>query len=97
MARLRSIHNQKLTGVRTSAHFQIVLIERGCCLTGHVNPIGPRACYDEGKRVAEALTYGYQRQDGVDVRVARIFNTFGPRMSSNEFVRLLPLISLSKV
>jgi len=44
---------------------------------GRVNPIGPRACYDEGKRVAEALTYSYARQDGVDVRVARIFNTFG--------------------
>ena len=42
---------------------------------GHVNPIGPRACYDEGKRVAETLTYGFHRQDGVDVRVARIFNT----------------------
>jgi nucleoside-diphosphate-sugar epimerase len=49
---------------------------------GHVNPIGPRACYDEGKRVAETLTYGFQRQDGVDVRVARIFNTYGPRSAS---------------
>ncbi|KZT13103.1 NAD(P)-binding protein [Laetiporus sulphureus 93-53] len=48
---------------------------------GHVNPIGPRACYDEGKRVAETLTYGYHRQEGVDVRVARIFNTYGPRMN----------------
>ncbi|KAF8204827.1 hypothetical protein BJ912DRAFT_939438 [Pholiota molesta] len=48
---------------------------------GHVNPIGPRACYDEGKRVAETLTYGFQRQDGVEVRVARIFNTYGPRMN----------------
>ncbi|KAG8936026.1 UDP-glucuronic acid decarboxylase 1 [Tulasnella sp. 419] len=48
---------------------------------GHVNPIGPRACYDEGKRVAETLTYGFHRQDGVDVRVIRIFNTFGPRMN----------------
>ncbi|GJJ07693.1 hypothetical protein Clacol_001898 [Clathrus columnatus] len=48
---------------------------------GHVNPIGPRACYDEGKRVAETLTYGFHRQDNVDVRVARIFNTFGPRMN----------------
>ncbi|KAG7096603.1 UDP-glucuronic acid decarboxylase 1 [Marasmius oreades] len=48
---------------------------------GHVNPIGPRACYDEGKRVAETLTYGFHRQDGVDVRVARIFNTYGPRMN----------------
>lgn len=44
---------------------------------GNVNPIGPRACYDEGKRVAETLTYGFQRQDGVEVRVARIFNTYG--------------------
>ncbi|GAA5829584.1 hypothetical protein JCM5353_006795 [Sporobolomyces roseus] len=51
---------------------------------GNVNPNGPRACYDEGKRVAEALTYGYARQDGVDVRVARIFNCFGPRMSIND-------------
>ncbi|KAG2013393.1 UDP-glucuronic acid decarboxylase 1, variant 2 [Coprinopsis cinerea AmutBmut pab1-1] len=48
---------------------------------GHVNPIGPRACYDEGKRVAETLTYGFHQQDGVDVRVARIFNTYGPRMN----------------
>jgi len=44
---------------------------------GHVNPIGIRACYDEGKRVAESLTYSYYRQNGVEVRVARIFNTFG--------------------
>ncbi|KAI0288276.1 NAD(P)-binding protein [Russula brevipes] len=48
---------------------------------GHVNPIGPRACYDEGKRVAETLTYGFQQQDHVNVRVARIFNTYGPRMN----------------
>ncbi|KAI8077820.1 uncharacterized protein BX664DRAFT_343565 [Halteromyces radiatus] len=48
---------------------------------GHVNPIGPRACYDEGKRIAETLTYSYMRQNDVDVRVARIFNTLGPRMS----------------
>ncbi|KAJ3089282.1 UDP-glucuronic acid decarboxylase 1, partial [Quaeritorhiza haematococci] len=51
---------------------------------GHVNPIGPRACYDEGKRVAETLTYAYAKQDKVDVRVARIFNTFGPRMNEND-------------
>ena len=48
---------------------------------GNVNPIGPRACYDEGKRVAETMMYAYQAQSGVDVRVARIFNTFGPRMN----------------
>ena len=47
---------------------------------GHVNPIGPRACYDEGKRCAETLFFDYHRQCAVDVRVVRIFNTYGPRM-----------------
>jgi dTDP-glucose 4,6-dehydratase len=47
---------------------------------GHVNPIGPRSCYDEAKRFAEALTMAYWRQHGVDVRIVRIFNTVGPRM-----------------
>lgn len=47
---------------------------------GHVNPIGPRACYDEGKRVAETLCFDYHRQNNVDIRVIRIFNTYGPRM-----------------
>jgi UDP-glucuronate decarboxylase len=47
---------------------------------GNVNQIGPRACYDEGKRVAETLMMDYHRQDGVDIRIARIFNTYGPRM-----------------
>ncbi|KND03705.1 uncharacterized protein SPPG_01170 [Spizellomyces punctatus DAOM BR117] len=51
---------------------------------GHVNPIGPRACYDEGKRVAETLTFAYAKQEKLDVRVARIFNTFGPRMNEND-------------
>mmetsp|Transcript_10572 Transcript_10572/g.34911 ORF Transcript_10572/g.34911 Transcript_10572/m.34911 type:complete len:334 (+) Transcript_10572:611-1612(+) len=51
---------------------------------GNVNPIGPRACYDEGKRVAETMMYSYQRQVGVEVRVARIFNTFGRRMHPND-------------
>ena len=47
---------------------------------GNVNPIGVRSCYDEGKRVAETLFFDYQRMDGVDIRVVRIFNTYGPRM-----------------
>jgi dTDP-glucose 4,6-dehydratase len=47
---------------------------------GHVNPIGPRGVYDEAKRFAEAITFAYHRSHGVDVRVARIFNTYGPRM-----------------
>lgn len=51
---------------------------------GHVNPIGPRACYDEGKRVAETLCFDYHRQNGVDIRVVRIFNTYGPRMLAND-------------
>eukprot|EP00752_Nemacystus_decipiens_P006513 g5865.t1 len=51
---------------------------------GHVNPIGPRACYDEGKRVAETMMYAYEKQGDMEVRVARIFNTFGPRMHPND-------------
>lgn len=51
---------------------------------GHVNPIGPRACYDEGKRCAEALTVSYARQYGIETRIARIFNTYGPRMHPND-------------
>lgn len=47
---------------------------------GHVNPIGPRSCYDEGKRVAETLTESYRLQNKVDTRIVRIFNTYGPRM-----------------
>ncbi len=48
---------------------------------GNVNPIGPRSCYDEGKRVAETLMTDYHRQNNVDIRIARIFNTYGPRMA----------------
>jgi UDP-glucuronate decarboxylase len=51
---------------------------------GNVNPIGPRACYDEGKRVAETLMSDYHREDRVDIRIARIFNTYGPRMAEND-------------
>ena len=51
---------------------------------GNVNPIGPRACYDEGKRCAETLFFDYRRQHGVDIRVARIFNTYGPRMHPSD-------------
>ena len=51
---------------------------------GNVNPIGPRACYDEGKRCAETLFFDYYRQYGVDIRVARIFNTYGPHMHASD-------------
>jgi UDP-glucuronate decarboxylase len=51
---------------------------------GNVNPIGPRSCYDEGKRVAETLFMDYHREDKVDIRIARIFNTYGPRMAESD-------------
>ncbi len=51
---------------------------------GWVNPIGPRSCYDEGKRCAETLFFDYRRQHGLEIKVARIFNTYGPRMHPND-------------
>ncbi len=51
---------------------------------GNVNPIGPRACYDEGKRCAESLLVEYRRQSGIEIRIARMFNTYGPRMAFND-------------
>jgi len=51
---------------------------------GHVNPIGPRACYDEGKRCAETLFFDYHRQHKLNIKIARIFNTYGPRMHPND-------------
>ena len=51
---------------------------------GHVNPIGPRSCYDEGKRCAETLFFDYHRQHNLKIKVARIFNTYGPRMRPND-------------
>jgi UDP-glucuronate decarboxylase len=51
---------------------------------GHVNPIGPRSCYDEGKRCAETLFFDYRRQHNMPIKVARIFNTYGPRMHVND-------------
>ena len=51
---------------------------------GNVNPIGPRSCYDEGKRCAETLFFDYHRQHRLDIRIARIFNTYGPRMHPND-------------
>jgi len=51
---------------------------------GNVNPIGPRGCYDEAKRFAEAMTFAYQREHGIKTRIVRIFNTYGPRMRLND-------------
>lgn len=56
---------------------------------GHVNPVGPRGCYDEAKRFAEAMAMAYQRHHGVETRIVRIFNTYGPRMRLNDG-RVLP-------
>jgi dTDP-glucose 4,6-dehydratase len=56
---------------------------------GNVNPVGPRGCYDEAKRFAEAITMAYQRHHGVETRIVRIFNTYGPRMRLNDG-RVLP-------
>lgn len=60
---------------------------------GNVNPIGPRSCYDEGKRFAESLTFAYHRSRGLDVRVARIFNTYGPRSDPLDG-RLIPNLTV---
>ncbi|MCH2211942.1 MAG: SDR family oxidoreductase [Fuerstiella sp.] len=51
---------------------------------GHVNPIGPRSCYDEGKRIAESLLMNYHQSHGTEIRIVRIFNTYGPRMDPND-------------
>ena len=51
---------------------------------GNVNPVGIRSCYDEGKRCAETLFFDYHRQHGLDIKIARIFNTYGPRMNPND-------------
>src|SRR2546429_909271 len=51
---------------------------------GHVNPVGPRSCYDEGKRFAETLFFDYRRQHNLQIKIARIFNTYGPRMHPND-------------
>ena len=63
---------------------------------GHVNPIGPRSCYDEGKRCAETLFFDYWRQHNLAIKVARIFNTYGPRMHPNDGRVVYGLIRLMK-
>ena len=86
MVTLRYTHNPKISKFGIISLYDLIDRFRALsCSWGHVNPIGPRACYDEGKRVAETLTYGFHNQDGVDVRVARIFNTYGPRSKSHNF------------
>ena len=51
---------------------------------GHVNPVGPRSCYDEGKRIAESLMMNYHQTHGTEIRIIRIFNTYGPRMAPDD-------------
>ena len=73
------------TGTPTSClHFPPLSCSQTEEYWGNVNPIGPRSCYDEGKRAAETLFTDYKRQHGVDARIARIFNTYGPRMAAND-------------
>ena len=74
-----AIHLIIAGSARFKCYWQLVLI-RGC----EVNPIGPRSCYDEGKRCAETLFFDYHRQHGVNTKVVRIFNTYGPRMHPND-------------
>ena len=62
----------------------LLLIIQNSKYLGNVNPIGLRSCYDEGKRAAETLFFDYHRQHGLDIRVVRIFNTYGPNMAMND-------------
>src|SRR5215472_14005088 len=68
----------------TLAKWETVSGQFGGYLRGHVNPISPRFCYDEGKRYAETLFFDCHRQHKLRIKVARIFNTYGPRMHSND-------------
>jgi UDP-glucuronate decarboxylase len=78
-------HGARVFQASTSEVYGDPLVHpQGESYLGNVNPAGPRACYDEGKRAAEALCFDFRRMFGVDVRVARIFNTYGPRMDPND-------------
>jgi UDP-glucuronate decarboxylase len=78
-------HNAKILQASTSEIYGDPLEHpQKECYRGNVNTIGVRACYDEGKRVAETLFFDYHREHGVQIRVTRIFNTYGPRMYEND-------------
>ncbi len=80
----RDVHARILIASTSEVYGDPVIHPQVETYWGNVNPIGPRACYDEGKRCAEALASSYTLQYGVEVRIARIFNTYGPRMLEND-------------
>ena len=85
MLELAKLHQAKILQASTSEIYGDPLEHpQGESYRGNVNPIGPRACYDEGKRVAETLFFDYHREHSVPIRVARISNTYGPRMALND-------------
>ena len=85
MLQLASKHHSRIFQASTSEIYGDAAIHpQNEQYWGNVNPIGVRACYDEGKRCAETLCFDYNRQFGVDIRVGRIFNTYGPRMQIND-------------
>lgn len=78
-------YNATMLQASTSEIYGDPLVNPQCeCYNGNVNPIGVRACYDEGKRIAETLCYEYRRQYGLDVKIIRIFNTYGPYMRCDD-------------
>lgn len=85
MLGLAKNHNARILQASTSEVYGDPLVHPQVeTYFGNVNTVGPRACYDEGKRVAEALFFEYNKQHKLDIRIARIFNTYGPRMSKND-------------
>jgi UDP-glucuronate decarboxylase len=80
----REVHARVLIASTSEVYGDPQAHPQGEAYWGNVNPVGPRACYDEGKRCAESLAVCYARQYGVEVRIARIFNTYGPRMQEND-------------
>jgi UDP-glucuronate decarboxylase len=85
MLDLAKVNNAKIFQASTSEVYGDPLVHpQPESYWGNVNPIGPRSCYDEGKRAAETLFFDYRNQYKLDIRVARIFNTYGPRMSKND-------------
>ncbi|MBL7214325.1 MAG: SDR family oxidoreductase [Phycisphaerae bacterium] len=80
----RDIHARVLQASTSEIYGNPIMHPQTESYWGNVNPIGPRSCYDEGKRVAETLFFDFHREAGTDIRIARIFNTYGPRMSHGD-------------
>ena len=80
----KRVHARILQASTSEVYGDPLVHPQGESYWGHVNPIGPRACYDEGKRCAETLFFDYHRQHRLEIKVARIFNTYGPRMHADD-------------